>query len=134
MSNATVTLALPEALYQRLKRTALATKQPLEEVMLHALSLGSPPAWDDVPPEFQLDLAGLDKMDDETLWKIAKSRKTEAELGRSDELLARNAEGLLTPAERIELERLRHDLDLFMLRKAHTAALLRWRGHSVASP
>jgi hypothetical protein len=134
MSNATVTLALPEALFQRLKRTALATKQPLEEVMLHALSLGSPPAWDDVPPEFQIDLAGLDKMDDETLWKIAKSRKTATELVRYDELLARNAGGLLTPAERLELERLRHELDLFMLRKAHAAALLRWRGHAVASP
>jgi hypothetical protein len=67
MSTATITLALPEVLYRRLKGTALATKQSLEEVMLHALSLGSPPAWDDAPPEFQLDLACLDKMDDEAL-------------------------------------------------------------------
>ncbi|WP_437940339.1 hypothetical protein [Sorangium sp. So ce341] len=56
MSTATVTLALPEALYQRLKGTALATRQPLEAVMLRALSLGSPPAWDDAAPEFQIDL------------------------------------------------------------------------------
>jgi len=134
MSNATVTLDLPDALYQRLKRTAQATKQPLEEVMLHALNLGSPPAWDDVPPEFQLDIAGLDRMDDEALWKIAKSRKTAAEFARYEELLDRNAEGLLTPEERAELQRLRHEHDLFMLRKAHAAALLRWRGHPVVSP
>lgn len=134
MSSATITLALPEVLYQRLKGTALATKQPLEEVMLRALSLGSPPAWDDVPPEFQVDLACLDKMDDQALWQIAKSRRTEAEFVRYDDLLDRNAGGGITPAERVELERMRHEHDLFMLRKAHAAALLRWRGHPVASP
>ncbi|MEP7126674.1 MAG: hypothetical protein ABJE95_37430 [Byssovorax sp.] len=36
--------------------------------------------------------------------------------------------------ERAELEQARHDLDLFVLRKAHAAALLRWRGHPTASP
>lgn len=134
MSNATVTLDLPDALYQRLRGTALATKQPLEHVMLRALSLGSPPAWDDAPPEFQVDLAGLDKLDDDALWTIARSRRTAAELARNDELLARNAAGLLTEPERAELERQRHELDLFVLRKAHAAALLRWRGHPTASP
>ena len=134
MSNATVTLDLPDALYQRLRGAALATKQPLEHVMLRALSLGSPPAWDDAPPEFQVDLASLDRMDDAALWQIARSRKTAAELGRNDELLARSATGLLTPTERAELEQMRHDLDLFVLRKAHAAALLRWRGHPTASP
>jgi hypothetical protein len=102
--------------------------------MLHALNLGSPPAWDDVPPEFQIDIASLDKLPDGALWTIAKSRRSEAELSRYDELLDRNAEGLLTAAERAEIERLRHENDLFMLRKAHAAALLRWRGHPVVSP
>lgn len=134
MSTATVTLALPEALYERLKGAALATKQPLEQVMLHALSLGSPPSWNDVPPEFQLDLAGLEKMDDEALWAIARSRKEPAEFVRYDELLDRNAEGLITPTEHDELERLREEADRFMLRKAHAAALLRWRGHRVVCP
>jgi hypothetical protein len=134
MSTATITLALPDVLYQRLKGAALATKQPLEQVMLHALSLGSPPSWDDAPPEFQLDLAGLEKMDDDALWAIAQSRRESAEFVRYDELLDRNAEGLLTPAERDELEHLREEADRFMLRKAHAAALLRWRGHRAVSP
>ena len=134
MSTATVTLALPDALYQRLKGAALATKQPLEEVMLRALSLGSPPSWDDVPPEFQLDLAGLENMDDDALWVIARSRRGPAEFVRYDELLEKNAEARLNAAERDELDRLREDADRFMLRKAHAAALLRWRGHRAVSP
>jgi hypothetical protein len=134
MSTATVTLALPDVLYQRLKDAALATKQPLEHVMLRALNLGSPPSWDDVPPEFQLDLAGLEKLDDDALWTIARSRRVPAEFVRYDELLERNADGQLTPAEHDELERLREEADRFMLRKAHAAALLRWRGHRAVSP
>ena len=133
MSIATLTLALPEALYHRLERTAQATKQPLEDVAIHALTLGSPPAWDDVPAEFQVDLAALDKMDDEALWKIAKSRMS-ADVSRRDELLDANADGRLSDEQRAELGRLRHDEDLFMLRKAHAAALLRWRGHATPAP
>ena len=103
--------------------------------MLHALTLlGSPPSWNDAPPEFQLDLAGLDKMDDDALWTIARSRRERAELVRYDELLERNAGGLLTPAEHDELDRLREEADRFMLRKAHAAALLRWRGHRTVPP
>jgi hypothetical protein len=134
MSTANVTVALPEALYRRLERTAQATKQPLEAVVLRAVSNGSPPAWDDVPPEFQVDLAALDKMDDAALWTIAKSRLDHGALARHDELLARNADGSLTPDECVELERLRHEQDLFTLRKAHAASLLRWRGHPIVSP
>jgi hypothetical protein len=134
MSTATITLALPDVLYQRLKDAALATKQPLEQVLLRALNLGSPPSWNDAPPEFQLDLAGLEKMDDEALWAIARSRRALAEFARYDALLDRNADGLLTPAEHDELEHLREEADRFMLRKAHAAALLRWRGHRNVSP
>lgn len=133
MSTAILTLALPEALYLRLERTALATKQPVEQIALHALSVGSPPAWDDVPPELQLDLAALDKMDDESLWRIAKGRWS-SDLARRDDLLARNAEGQLSPAEHTELARLRHEEDVFMLRRSHAAALLQWRGHRVPPP
>lgn len=133
MSAAILTLALPEALYLRLEQTARATKQAVEEVALRALRLGSPPSWDDVPPEFQLDLAALDKMDDDALWKIAKSRMT-ADSTRRDDLLARNADGQLSAAEQADLARLRHEEDLFMLRKAHAAALLHWRGHHVPPP
>ncbi len=133
MSNASLTLALPEALYRRLERTATATKQPVEVIALHALNLGSPPAWDDAPPEFQVELAALDKADDEALRGIANSSMS-ADFDRRDDLLTRNAIGQLTPAERSELESMRREEDLFVLRKAHAAALLHWRERPVRSP
>lgn len=49
MTSETVTLQIPETLYQRLVNTARATQGPIEEIMLRALQVGSPPSWDDIP-------------------------------------------------------------------------------------
>jgi hypothetical protein len=128
---ATVTLQLPDPIYQRLVNTATATGRSLEEVMLHALKVGSPPDWENAPDEFQADLAALDRLEDEALWKLATNHKTEEEMARHFELLERNKEHTLTSAEQVELAELRSQADRFMLRKAHAAALLHWRGHRV---
>jgi len=63
----TVTLQIPEALYQRLAIASGATQQSLEDVILQALQIGSPPTWKDVPEEFQTDLASLDRLGNGTL-------------------------------------------------------------------
>lgn len=128
---ATITLQIPDLIYQRLVNTANATGRSLEEVMLHALKVGSPPDWDNVPDEFQADLAALDRLEDEALWKIATARKTVEDMTRYNELLDRNQNGTLSQAEQLELIELRSQADRFMLRKAQAAALLHWRGHHV---
>ncbi len=128
---ATVTLQLPDPIYQRLVNTANATGRSLEEVMLHALKVGSPPDWDNVPDEFKADLAALDRLEDEALWKVATVRKTDEDMARHYELLERNKDHSLTQAEQLELIDLRSQADRFMLRKAQAAALLHWRGYYV---
>lgn len=130
----TVTLKIPEILYRRLQNTAQSTHRSLDDVIIHALQIGSPPVWDDVPAEFQADLAVMDKLDDDALWRIAQSRKTEADMRRYDELLGKNEDGMLTAVEAQELQQLRQEADRFMLKKAHAAALLRWRGHTIPIP
>jgi len=131
MTTRTIMLRLPESLYTRLQQAARATHRSLDDVLLHAVEVGSPPRWDDVPAEFQADLAALDRLDDETLWHIARGRQTEVGMDRYQELLDKKANGILSSEERDELVRLRVESDRFMLCKAHAAALLRWRGHHV---
>jgi len=131
MSTQNVTLSLPETLYLRLQQTAQATHQSLTEILLHAVQVGCPPGWEEAPAAFQADLATLDRLDDEALWRIAKSSRTEADIVRFQELLEKNSDTQLTTDERTELTQLRFEADRFMLRKAHAAALLRWRGHTV---
>jgi len=104
----------------------------MEEVMLHALKVGSPPDWENAPDEFQADLAALDRLEDEALWKVATGHKTEEEMARHFELLERNKEHTLTSAEQVELAELRFSkgdatrsrADLFMLRKKPMLLLL----------
>jgi len=127
----TVTLQLPERLHQRLVKTANATQRTLESVILHALTVGSPPDWEDAPEEYQADLAAMDRLEDSALWQIAQSRKMADSMERYDSLLQLNQTGNMTDSDRLELLNLRKDADRFMLRKAHAAAILQWRGNRV---
>jgi hypothetical protein len=131
MSTANITLNIPENIYQRLVNTANATKRPLEDILLQAITVGSPPALDDIPQEYQTQLADLEQLDDQSLWQIATQKKADSDLELFDILLEKNKSGNLTETEQLQLKRLRYECDLFMLRKAHSAALLRWRGYQV---
>ena len=59
MLDETVALRLPKELHHRVAAAAAATRRSLEEILLHALRIGSPPARDEAPPEHQAELAAL---------------------------------------------------------------------------
>ena len=128
MLNSTVTLQIPENLYQRLLNTANAVGRSLDDIMLQALIVGSPPDWHDVPEEFQIELSALDRLDNQSLWQIAQGQKTSTEMERYTWLLEKKQAESLTEAEQSELATLRYEADLFMLKKAQAKVLLRWRG------
>jgi len=117
--------------YTRLQQTAQATQQSLDDVFLRALEIGNPPSWDDVPAEFQTDLAAIDRLDDKSLWRIARNRQTAIDMKQYQQLLDKNAKGTISDTERSTLTALRTESDRFMLRKAHAVAMLRWRGHKI---
>jgi hypothetical protein len=129
MTARTITMQLPENLYLRLQQTAQATQQSFETILLRALQVGSPPAWESAPAEFQVDLAALDRLDDTALWRIARIRVTATRMDRYQTLLDKNANSTLSFEEQAELTQLRLEFDRQMLQKAHAAALLQWRGH-----
>ncbi len=129
-----ITLDLPENIYIRLERAAKATKQSLNQIVLRAVQVGSPPGWDDIPAEYQADAAALERMDDLSLWRVVRDRQSILDLDRYQELLDKNANGTISGAECNELNKLRVESDRFMIRKAHAAALLRWRGHRMPPP
>jgi hypothetical protein len=131
---ATVTLPIPDEIYHRLELNAQATGRSIEDILGYVLQVGSPPKVGDVPEALRVDLASLDGLSDDELRAVAAARKSEDNLDRYDDLLDRNAAGMLSATERSELEQLRQEGDRFMLRKAQAAVLLRWRGHAVISP
>lgn len=131
MTARTVTVQMPENLYLRLQQTAQATKQSFETILLRAVQVGSPPAWESAPAEFQSDLAALDRLDDAALWGIARYRAASTEMERYQTLLDKNANATLSMEEQVELTQLRTEFDRQMLQKVHAAALLQWRGHQI---
>lgn len=124
----TLALQIPDALYDRLSQTARAVQQPIEQIVLRAIQIGAPPGLDDIPTEFQTSLLELDALNDDDLFAIAARKQSSQEFARYEDLLDRDDR---TYAEQQELDRLRFEADLLMLRKAHAAALLRWRGRTV---
>jgi hypothetical protein len=129
-----VMLDLPEVLYERLASAAKATQRPLTEILLQALRVGSPPDWEDVPAEMQAEISVLDRLDDDALYRIARERWSQVDVDRYDVLLSKKEQASLSDSEQAELARLRETHDRLLLRKAHAAALLKWRGRLVPSP
>lgn len=127
----TITISLPDTVYKRLQRMAQATKQSLPDVVVRAVEIGSPPSWQDAPTEHHATLAELENLSDDALWNIARTQIGENEMARYELLLDKNSEGALSPLETEELSLLKTAANRFMLRKAHAAALLKWRGHII---
>ncbi|MCB0081478.1 MAG: hypothetical protein KDE47_11120 [Caldilineaceae bacterium] len=127
----TITLSLPESTFLRFEQMSKVTHRPLVELVLRAVEVGSPPGWEEAPARFQTDLAALDRLDNQSLWQIAKANRGETEAARLQELLDRRSDSTISAPEEQELSVLVEEADRFMLCKAHAAALLRWRGEII---
>ena len=123
----TVTLELPQTIYLPVSRMAQATKRPLEDLLVCALRASLPPL-DGLPSELVRELVKLERLDDESLWRVMVSRVPAAQQRKLDSLLRKNQAGTLTKREQQKLDRLQREADRVMLRKARAAVLLRFRG------
>jgi hypothetical protein len=133
MSSQSITLHLPGNAFQRLQRMAQTLHQPLETIVYQSIQGNLPPLIEDAPEEWRDDLAEMEQLDDEALWIVAKASLSEKQWERHQELLERNQSGALTDSEREELERLRIMTDRFVFRRSYALALLKWRGHLIAT-
>lgn len=122
-----ITLEMPDSVFEPLLRAAEATKQPVESLLLINLQ-ASLPSLDGLPPETQRNLESLETLADESLWQVMLETVPQDEQQRLRKLLERNHSGAISEADAAELASLQHQADLVMLRKAHAAVLLRFRG------
>jgi hypothetical protein len=126
----TITLTLPDNFFQPLQRTAQATNQAIEEVLLHALQ-ASLPSLEGLPDDLCENLTALEMLDDQSLWQVMGER-VPATLQRAlTNLLDRQQSATLTDAQQQQLTAWQRQADLVMLRKARAAVLLRFRGKRI---
>jgi hypothetical protein len=126
----TVTLELPQTIYQPVSRMAEATNRPVEDLLVRTLQASLPPL-DGLPPELVNELVELERLDDESLRQVMVSKVAEDQQRDLNDLLDKNQAGALAEQEQQELDRLQREADRVMLRKARAAVLLRFRGQRI---
>jgi plasmid stability protein len=132
MTTQTVTLNLPEPLYQRLRERASQTHRSVEDEALEVLATAVPVAAD-LPADLEVAISPLSVLDDAALWQAARSHFPADAAQQLEELhLKRQREGL-TEAEAQTTAALVRQYERAMLVRAQAAALLKQRGHDVSS-
>lgn len=131
MAADTVTIQVPQALYERLQRVATLTHRPLERLVEQALEQGLPPLPDDVPAAYRDALAALETQPDAQLWQAVNATLPAAIADHLTALRQQRRDGHLSTSEAATLAELQYKADLLPLRKAYAAVLLKWRGHRV---
>ncbi len=130
----TVTLTLPETLYERAKETAQAVDRSLELVLTQSIALSLPALETDLPPDVRSELVALPLLSDDELWTIARSIMDERQQDRLQYLAEAQKHRSLTLAEQSDLTQLMDEAERVMLRKAEAYRLLARRGYRVFSP
>jgi hypothetical protein len=131
MDNHSVTIELPDDVFQRLSQLAEAMNRSVAEVVAQSFIGIFPPEIDLASSELRPELLKMQFLSDAELVSIAQAMVTIEQQSYHEELLAKNAENILSDNEREELVRLRSMIDRQMLCKAHAWSILRWRGHRV---
>jgi hypothetical protein len=131
MGDRTVTVTVPPGLYEHLQQRAQQRQRSIEDEVVLTL-VAALPAADALPSDFEATLASLVSLDDESLWRVARSRVADEDASRLADLGDRRQRGGLTDSELREAEDLIQRHDRVMVVRAEAAALLKQRGHDVS--
>lgn len=131
MENQTVTIALPEQLYQQAIERANRAHLSIEDELITTVAAAY--SKDEIPLDARKALAQLEFLDDEELWRVARLQITSEVHERMEVLNEKRQTSGLNTAEKAESEQLVQQADYVMLVRAKAAALLRSRGHDVTT-
>lgn len=128
MALQTVTLQIPEYIYEHARQVAETTAKPIETVLVEQLAEATLPP---LPEDEEAELNALNLLSDDTLWTIAREQMPATRQERMQVLMDGNSKGMLSEAEYQELTHLVEQGQKLMLRKGKAAAILTDRGHKV---
>lgn len=129
MADQTITLTLPDDLYQRFQQHAVRNHQRLEEDVLSLATNAL--TEDELPADMQQAVARLSQLDTPALWQAARRQLTPKQSKTLEVLLSKQQREGLTPAEKAQLEQVRHAHDLILLVRASAMGLLEERGEDI---
>jgi predicted DNA-binding protein len=108
-----ITITLPDEVYQRVERFALLANRDIASVLADTIQLSLPSVEENI-----LDLEPISNLSDEQVIALTELQMEPDQDARLSELLDRQQAGLLTEAERVELQTLMQIYQQGLLRKA----------------
>ncbi|MDX2075964.1 MAG: hypothetical protein SFZ02_06005 [bacterium] len=124
MSDHTITLNLPQHLYERLNELAQTNKRPIESVAIEQLSL----AFDNIP-----DLSAFIGLSDDQLWAVVNTPFDVVQDNRMKYLREQRETRPLTDKEEVEADDLIEAFHVFILNRSKAMLVLQQRGVDVMS-
>lgn len=129
MSNQTITIDLPQQLYQQATERATRAHLSVEDELITTVAAAY--SREEIPSATRTALAQLEFLDNAELWRAAQLQVLPEVHERMEILLEKRQIAGLTVAEKAESEQLVQHTEYVMLVRAKAAALLRSRGHDV---
>ncbi|MCC6613355.1 MAG: hypothetical protein IT320_07735 [Anaerolineae bacterium] len=126
MSRQSITLELPDELYDRVREIAAAHQLDIESVLVDSIAL----MFGELDKN-ALETATLTTLSDEQLWAIVHRHLAYPQDARQRELGEKADDGTLTDDERAETIRLAAQVDRYVLLRSQALLLLKQRGYDV---
>jgi len=133
MSVQSVTLNLPETVYEQIQRAAVKTKRRVDDIMVEAVAAVAPIA-DSAPKNLRSVLAQMAYLNDAALWQAARTTMFSAQREGLQHLHDKQQREKLTTEEQVEEQALVSLYRETLLIRAQAAVLLKMRGYSIADP
>lgn len=131
MLGKTVTVTLPQPIFERVTEVAEVNHISVEQLLTQTIALTMPPLESDLPPSWRQELSRMQSLSDAVLWGLAGSTMDEQQQAELETLAELQKERALTSAEQNALVRLMEEAEYSMLRRAEAFHLLARRGYSV---
>ncbi len=126
-----ITVELSEQMYDKLRRTAELSHQPLDTIVEQSLAHSLSPLLDDIPPAYQEDVYPLLQMSVAELCNEARRRFPAERWEEYEALLEKKKTTTLSAEQQTRLDALRREADVLTFRKGYAAVLLKRRGYQV---
>ncbi len=131
MALQSVTVRLPKSLYNQIRRRAEKSLRTVEEELLDVVA-SAMPAYEALPEDITHTLTDLEMLDDEALWRAARSHLPAEAVSEMEALHLKRQEHGLNEIEKQSLAGLLEQYERAMLVRSQAAAILKQRGRDIS--
>src|SRR5712691_11642569 len=133
MASHTITLNLPETVYEQIQHAAETAQRPVNDVLIEAITSVAP-VINTASDHLRAALAHMAYLNDAALWQAARTTMPLEQRNRLATLHDKQQYTSLTPEEQAEEQALLTLYRETLLVRAQAAVLLQQRGYDVSDP